>query len=124
MRRLIMAFAIVSATSAWSHDIYSGVHGKNGQLCCNGTQFQGDCAATIYRERGDHFEFKTREGAWVSIPQDRITFLPVHGDEPSDDSHRSHLCYRALQPMDRTNNPENVFGDIYFYCAFIDPMGF
>ena len=38
--------ASFSAVSA--HDIYTGVHGKNGQLCCGGT----DCAVTSYREQG------------------------------------------------------------------------
>ena len=37
--------ASFSAVSA--HDIYTGVHGKNGQLCCGGT----DCAVTSYREQ-------------------------------------------------------------------------
>ncbi len=66
-----------SFSVANAHDIYTGVHGKNGQLCCGGN----DCAATAYREQGGHYEFLTREQRWVSIPQERITFLPIPGDE-------------------------------------------
>lgn len=62
-----------------AHDIYTGIYGKNGQLCCGGS----DCAATFWRERRGHYEFMTRERAWVEIPEDRITFLPVPG-EPDD----------------------------------------
>jgi hypothetical protein len=65
-----------SSSMAIAHDIYTGVHGQNGQLCCGG----GDCAPTVYRERGGTFEFLTREREWVAIPQERITFLPIPGD--------------------------------------------
>ena len=101
---------------AQAHDIYTGVHGKGGQLCCGGN----DCAATIYRESGGRFEFLTREKRWVAIPQDRITFLPVPGDPPNDDSHHAHLCYRqAIEEDDAQNN----FDGIHLYCAFIPPGG-
>lgn len=112
-----MGLAIATAP-ATAHDIYTGVHGKNGQLCCGGD----DCAATTYRESAGGFEFLTRENKWVVIPQERITFLPIPGDPPSDDTHRAHLCYRAANDNDRSNgNSVNVFGDIFLYCAFIPP---
>jgi hypothetical protein len=115
---LILAILLLGARGAPAHDIYEGVHGKGGQLCCGGN----DCAATTYRERGGEFEFLTREQKWVAIPMDRITFLPVPGDPPSDDTHRAHLCYRAASGED-INGPwsANVFGDIFLYCAFIPP---
>ena len=111
-----MTFAPIAAASA--HDIYTGVHGKSGTLCCGGD----DCASTSYREQGGDFEFLTRESHWVKIPPDRITFLPIPGDPPSDDSHRAHLCYRHATDFDREGGySSNVFGDIYLYCAFIPP---
>lgn len=120
MRRatLILAIVLLGAPSADAHDIYTGVHGKNSQLCCGGS----DCAATTYRERGGDFEFLTRENKWVAIPQERITFLPIPGDPPSDDTHRAHLCYRSASGEDM-NGPwsVNVFGDIFLYCVFVDP---
>ena len=108
--------ASFSAVSA--HDIYTGVHGKNGQLCCGGD----DCAVTTYREHAGDFEFLTREQRWIAIPMERITFLPVPGDPPSDDSHRAHLCYRSASGEDM-NGPwsVNVFDGIFLYCAFIPP---
>lgn len=100
------------------HDIYSGIHGKNGQLCCGGD----DCAATVYREKGSKYEFLTRESEWVEIPQDRITFLPIPGDEGVEVSHHAHLCYRKVTEGDRYGlGRDNVFGNIFLYCAFIDP---
>lgn len=112
------ALAIAPLSAPRAHDIYTGVHGKNGQLCCGGN----DCAATSYREQGGQFEFLTRESRWITIPSERITFLPVPGDSPNDDSHRAHLCYRPATSDDR-NGPysTNVFDSIYLYCAFIPP---
>ena len=87
-------------------------------LCCGGN----DCAATTYRESGGRFEFLTREEQWVEIPQQRIIFLPIPGDPPTDDSHHAHLCYRHATDYDRLSGAsENVFSDIYLYCAFIPP---
>ena len=112
----VLAAASFSSVSA--HDIYTGVHGKNGQLCCGGD----DCASTVYRERGGHFEFLTREQQWITIPEERITFLPVPGDPPSDDSHHAHLCYRSATDGDRLGaGSSNVFESIFLYCAFVPP---
>lgn len=119
MKAAIVVVLLALSPSAHSHEIYTGVYGKNHQLCCGGN----DCAATIYRESGGDYEFLTRENAWVTIPQDRITFLPIPGDPPSNESHHSHLCYRPANDSDRIVAPRNVFGDIFLYCAFIPPGG-
>jgi len=112
------ALVLVPLSGASAHDIYTGVKGKDGLLCCGGN----DCAATTYRERAGKFEFLTREQRWVEIPEERITFLPVPGDPPSDDTHRAHLCYRPARDADREGwSATNVFGDIYLFCAFIPP---
>ena len=111
-----LTIAPLSATRA--HEIYTGVHGKDGRLCCGGT----DCAATSYREQGGHFEFLTRESRWIAIPQERITFLPIPGDPPTGDGHHAHLCYRPATNDDSAGPySTNVFGGIFLYCAFIPP---
>ena len=118
--RAVLGGALLAASfsAASAHDIYTGVHGKGGQLCCGGN----DCAATVFREEGGHYEFLTRERRWVPIPQERITFLPIPGDPPDDDSHHAHLCYRPATESDRLGPmSSNVFQDIYLYCAFIPP---
>lgn len=115
---VLVAALAGSYSAAEAHDIYTGVHGRNGQLCCGGE----DCASTVYRERGGTFEFLTREQEWVAIPEERITFLPIPGDPPSDDSHHAHLCYRSATDFDRKGPAAaNVFSDIFLYCAFIPP---
>lgn len=119
MIHLVLPFLLSSIPV---HDIYTDVHGKNGQLCCGGS----DCAVTRFREHADHYEFLTRENVWVEIPQDRITFLPIPGDDKpaidGDEQHKAHLCYRSATSYDRTgSSAANVFGDIYLYCAFIPP---
>ena len=112
------ALVCASFSAAGAHDIYTGVHGKNGQLCCGGN----DCAATSYRESGGRFEFLTRERRWVAIPEERITFLPIPGDQSDSDTHRAHLCYRSATDGDRVGPlASNVFDDIYLYCVFIPP---
>jgi len=118
--RAALAAALLSASfsGASAHDIYTRLKGKDGLLCCGGS----DCAATTYRERGGEFEFLTREQQWVTIPEDRITFLPIPGDPPNDDTHHAHLCYRPALPGDKVGwSATNVFGDIYLFCAFIPP---
>lgn len=117
----LLTFGALLALCGWcaAHDIYTGVHGRDDQLCCGGT----DCSATFWRERRGHYEFLTREHAWVEIPEDRITFLPVPGEPADPPPNFAHLCYRAATETDRVNHPENVFGDIFLYCAFIKPTG-
>jgi len=113
------ALIATSFSAVSAHDIYTGVHGKNGQLCCGGT----DCAVTSYREHGGRFEFLTRERQWIEIPEERITFLPIPGDPPDNsDGHHGHLCYRSATDSDRLGPASsNVFEDIFLYCAFIPP---
>ncbi len=112
------ALTIAPLSAPRAHEIYTGVHGKDGRLCCGGS----DCAATSYREQGGDFEFLTRESRWVKFPPERITFLPIPGYPPNDDSHHAHLCYRQATDDDRVGTSSyNVFGDIYLYCAFIPP---
>jgi hypothetical protein len=118
--RMMLGAAVVVATcdASGAHDIYSGVRGKGGMLCCGGS----DCAATSYREQGGRFSFLTREQEWIEIPVERIIFLPIPGDPPSNDSHRAHLCYRSANEFDRQGpSSTNVFSSIYLYCAFIPP---
>ena len=118
--RAALGLALVHApfSGASAHDIYTGVKGRNGRCCCGGS----DCAATSYRESAGRFEFLTRERRWVSIPEERITFLPIPGDRDDSDTHHAHLCYRPATEGDRFGPlASNVFDDIYLYCAFIPP---
>lgn len=118
IRAAVLSLALAVSGPAFAHDIYTGLTGKTGNLCCGGS----DCAATIYREVDQYYEFLTREKTWVRIPQDRITFLPIPGDQDTRD-HLAHLCYRPATDFDRSddNRKASVFGDIYLYCAFIPP---
>lgn len=103
---------------AGAHDIYTDLRDKQGMLCCGGQ----DCQATSYRETNNHYEFLTRESKWVAIPEERIQFLPIPGDKPSNNSHLAHLCYREATDFDRQGpNAGSVFDYIFLYCAFIPP---
>ena len=124
MRRLsvLLAFAFSAAPPvASADDIYHGLHGADGALCCG----HEDCIPTTYREQGGDFEFLTREGDWVRIPSGRISFRFVPGDPPNDDSHHAHLCYRPSTEADRGSSyaPDHLFGPIWLRCAFIPPGG-
>ena len=125
MRAAIVCAALAAIVAlvepTFSHEWYTGLKGKDGQLCCGGN----DCAPTLWKERGGEFFFETRDKHWVFIPQERITFLPVPGDESEQVDHRAHLCYRAPTSYD-DSRPQNIFSDdagnqIYLYCAFINP---
>ena len=119
MKSILRSAFAVTTISAVSADIYTGVSGKQGALCCGGS----DYSATSYREREGRFEFLTREQEWIGIPEERIVFLPIPGDPPNDDSHHAHLCYRSATKLDRLGPlSSNVFDDIFLYCAFIPPV--
>ena len=123
MRALIVAALTAAlATPAAAHEWYQGLHGKDGQLCCGAD----DCEPTVFEERRGEFYFYTREKHWLRVPSERITFLPVPGDESDPNPHRAHLCYRGAFPFDVENHPENVFTDdagnkLLFFCGFIPP---
>jgi len=131
LRQLIWAVLCVVVgfliARAHAHEIYTGLKDKQGQLCCG----SDDCEPTHYRiEHGEAYAFLTRENHWVVIPKDRITFLPVPGDDDwskdTDPEHRAHLCYRKSEDL-HGNGPtdEYVSEDgqqfIHLYCAWIPP---
>ena len=103
---------------ALPHDIYTNVHGRNGQLCCGGD----DCFQTIYREIKGRYEFQKKDGLWVELPEERITFLPIPGEPPDGPPNMAHMCYRVATDYDRMGpSAGSVFDDIFLYCAFIPP---
>lgn len=114
---LAVAVFYAALDKAHGHEIYTGVTGKDGQLCCGGS----DCQATIYREEGSHFYFLTREKHWVEIPQDRITWLPVPGDQDVTTHNHAHLCYRDATSADKDFQTDDHGMQIHMYCAFIPP---
>lgn len=110
--------------SAHAHDIYTGVKDPaNGHICCGGS----DCSRTSYREKGAAFEFQTREGNWIPIPEDRIIFLPIPGDVDDGRPNPAHICYRNKSSNE--GGRDNLFTDddnsqtIFLYCVFIVPGG-
>src|SRR5271154_4788376 len=106
MIRLAIALWVVAVLDlllmwgAYAHDVYTDVHGRDGLWCCNGDGPNPDCAQSEWRlvPNSTNYEFKSKEGHWITIPQDRITFLPLPGDIESGDTHRGHLCYAAVPP--------------------------
>lgn len=130
--RLILAAALaMAATPALPHDIYSGVHGKTGQLCCGGDVdgVEGDCAPALARATSTGVDFYVRGREWVHVPTDLVTFLPVAGDEninrtpPPEGMIWGHFCARRATDYDRAHNADRLIGDWFFYCAFYNPGG-
>ena len=134
-RIAILCAALALAAPARAHDIYRNLWTKDHSLPCCGGDSAGasrDCWRTIYRERGDDFEFRTMAGDWVRVPKDRIQFTPIPGDTPSGDSHMAHLCYRddssTIANFHEHGASERLLptasgGEIVFYCAVIPPGG-
>lgn len=122
MKWIVLAGILAWAAPAGAHEWYTGLHGKNGQLCCGAE----DCEPTVFQERKGDFYFLTREKRWLRVPTERITFLPVPGDESDPDPHRAHLCYRIASDFDQREYSESVFEDdagdkLRFFCGFIPP---
>lgn len=127
MKQLVTAAVALSLiyTPVKAHEIYTGVHGRDGQLCCGAD----DCFATTYSEKKTHFFFrlKPQDGAIeLDIPADRITWLPIPGDDPAAPSNRAHLCYRTATATDLANvnwAPKIIDNQWLIFCAFIPPGG-
>jgi hypothetical protein len=117
----LFAASTLAALPARAHEIYTGLRGKDGRPCCGAD----DCGVTTYREKGYAFEFLTREGHWITIPEDRVIFLPIPSDDATGEPHRAHLCYRARRFGDDILGSDHLFSgggqDIYLFCAFIPP---
>ena len=124
--RLILCLVIFGAFvhRAFPHDIYSGVY-SNGRLCCGGDPVTGDCGPTQWSLRDGQYFIRSREGKWIHVPQDQITFLPVPGDEKyANIDHLAHLCYRLPNSTDKAEDLLSGEGEqIHLYCAFIPPGG-
>ena len=117
---ILIAFA-AGTKQAHSHDIYTGVHGKDNQLCCGGDPVTGDCRETTYRMSKGHYLFMKRDGTEVDVPESMITFLPVPGEDTSK-TNGAHLCYRQKMDTDvLSQRSDHIIGDIFLYCAFINP---
>ena len=123
MKWLTIGLILFATWPTNAHEIYTGLRGKNGQLCCGAD----DCEPTVYELRKGHYFFFTREHHWIEIPEERITFLPIPGDEDVTTHNHAHLCYREAVDSD-FNNPygtPNLFtgeGEtIWLWCAFIPP---
>jgi hypothetical protein len=128
----VTLLCFVYSQKAFSHDIYTGVYGKDHQYCCFGDAngVAGDCAPALARVNGNNIEFNVRGKEWVSVPRDRVTFLPLPGeedqvhDEAPEGMVWGHFCGRPRRDEDMSYNPNNVFGNWYFYCGFYPPGEF
>jgi hypothetical protein len=67
-----------------SHDIYVGVHNRQGVPCCD----ESDCVAAPFRVTPDGIEMLVR-GVWISVPGFYIQYRALPGDRTP---HRSHWC--------------------------------
>lgn len=106
------------------HEIYTGVTGRDGQLCCGAD----DCFVTTYYEKKTHFFFKLKPedgGVSIDVPADSITWTPIVGDTPDGPPNKAHLCYRkAILPSDMLNEnfAKRIIDEKWLvYCAFIPP---
>lgn len=131
MKAILLA-AVMMIEPALAHDVYSGIKGKDGQLCCGGDGANPDCRRTVFRERGSSYEFRTPDGDWLPVPSDRITFLPLPGDGDDAETHLAHLCMRSDKDVVsawREHGREDhimatVSGsEVVFFCGFIPPGG-
>ncbi len=129
IRAALALTAALVAAPVLSHDVYTSLHGKNGQWCCNGDAngVKGDCAPALAKARGDGYDFLVRGKDWVHVPNSRITFLPVPGEEtqqlpPAPDNMRwGHFCGKKVTAAYTPLNPDNVMDGYLFFCAFLDP---
>lgn len=109
---------------ALSHDIYTGVTGKDGQLCCG----EDDCFVTTYEEKKQHFFFRLKKEDGeiaIDIPADSITWTAIPGDDPGGAANKAHICYRKVVLPSDLMNPnfaKRIIDSTWLvFCAFIPP---
>ncbi len=117
--------AVIGFTLSWidpthGHEIYTGLHGRTGNLCCGGS----DCSVTTYRERGSRTE--TAKSPGCPCPGPDSYSCPIPGDDMSDARlGRAHLCYTTMSGYqsimpDKTQIDDHGVATTVF-CAFIPP---
>jgi hypothetical protein len=126
MRRTIIGIsvALCVARPSFGHDIYTQLRSPNGQLCCGGDPVTGDCEAVKEQDykvllNGDVIIHSKRHNAMIRVGSDKITWLPVPGqDEPAA------WCgvprYKVYLAPFNDANPDKAF---WTYCMFIAPGG-
>lgn len=120
---IVLAMCAFLASAAMAHDIYKGVTGTHGNLCCGGDPKTGDCEALtfdqIHEKNGVFVIDSKRYGKPVLLPHDRIIWGGVPGEVPGT---AGHWCgVPRVQPAvtdDKQPDP-----DFITLCAFIAPGG-
>jgi len=120
---LVIMACLFLATGALAHDVYKGIYGVKGNLCCGGDPQTGDCEALafdqIHENGGVIVVDSKRYGHPVLVPQDRIVWGGIPGEVPGT---AGHWCgIPRAQPA--TTTPEQPDPNYLTFCAFIAPGG-
>lgn len=121
---LVLMACLFIATGALAHDIYNGVYGRGGNLCCGGDPVTGDCEALasdqVHERNGSVVIDSKRYGHPVLVPQNRIVWGGLPGEVPGT---AGHWCGKPRAETDSEvddNQPDPSFRT---FCAFIAPGG-
>lgn len=116
------AACLWSSTEAYPHDVYKGVYGRKGNLCCGGDPQAGDCEALnwdqIHTDRGVTIIDSKRYGHPVLVPEDRIVWGGIPGEVPGT---AGHWC--GIPRVAGATSPDQPDPSFLTFCAFIAPGG-
>jgi len=120
MRLAAGAMALLMGLSAaHGHDIYKGVYGSSGRLCCGGDPVTGDCEALApeqITELPDAFVFQSRRyNSTVLVPKSKIEYRAIPGEIPGTAGHWCGVP-RIADPTPEQPDPAHLT-----YCAFVNP---
>jgi hypothetical protein len=118
---------VLSVIPAGAHDIYRGVTGPGGQLCCGGDPVTGDC------ERLEHEQIRWRRDGTVEMRSRRYGRTILIGAEtvlptgiPGDRDAAGHYCGVPRERVGRAGEaptPAQPDRDYWTFCAFVAPGG-
>src|SRR5204863_33515 len=86
-----------SAAPAMAHDIYTDLRDRGGYRCCDGDDCEAVGSDFVILPDGGALLMSRKQGRWVRIAREKITFMVLKGGESSE----AHWCGRRRSVHER-----------------------
>lgn len=125
---MFLVFLLAGVRAAYPHDVYTGLRGNQGQLCCGGDPVTGDCEPLQWEQVAIHqdgtvtIQSKRYTGS-VTVAAEKITWLPVAAG-PDGIQYPGHWCGVRNTMTSRVEFPDQIDRAFWTYCLFLAPGGY
>ncbi|MFO1148895.1 MAG: hypothetical protein U1E62_11025 [Alsobacter sp.] len=114
-----LALTSVPNAPADAHDIYTRLRDRSGYQCCGGDDCEAIGSDFRVRPDGSVVMHSRRQGTWIAVAPDKITWLVVPGGEASE----AHWCGRPRGAAEAGLGADQPDDGFWTYCAFVAPQG-